>query len=123
MILRRTQSLCPVCLRRLDAVYVRPEDAPEAVLLEKTCPEHGVFRVPVWRDGGPGPTADGPPQPTSVDLPAFETWTRPKSPSYPQDPRTGLAVGDTRRIGLFALPLTAASARSTPSTPAQACWK
>lgn len=56
MILRRTQSLCPVCLRRLDAVYVRPEDAPEAVLLEKTCPEHGVFRVPVWRDGGPGPT-------------------------------------------------------------------
>ena len=91
MILRRTQSLCPVCLRRLDAVYVRPEDAPEAVLLEKTCPEHGVFRVPVWRDGGPGPTADGPPQPTGVDLPAA--------------------------------PLTAASARSTPSTPAQACWK
>ena len=23
--------------------------------------------------------------------------------AYPQDPRTGLAVGDTRRIGLFAL--------------------
>ena len=100
MILRRTQSLCPVCLRRLDAVYVRPEDAPEAVLLEKTCPEHGVFRVPVWRDGGPGPTADGPPQPTSVDLPAFETWTRPKSPSYPQDPRTPTVHGCPFDCGL-----------------------
>ena len=39
---KRAQSLCPVCLRRLDAVYERADDA---VLLRKTCPEHGEFAV------------------------------------------------------------------------------
>lgn len=95
MILRRTQSLCPVCLRRLDAAYVRPEAAPEAVLLEKTCPEHGLFRVPVWRDGGPRRQGAA-----GSALPVFETWTRPKSPSYPRAPRTPTVYGCPFDCGL-----------------------
>ena len=58
MILRRTQSLCPVCLRRIDAVYERP-DGPDVaeggVFLRKTCPEHGAFSVPVWTAPAPAP--------------------------------------------------------------------
>lgn len=43
-ILHETRSLCPVCLRRLDARYVR---RGQSVLLERTCPEHGTFAVAV----------------------------------------------------------------------------
>jgi 7,8-dihydro-6-hydroxymethylpterin dimethyltransferase len=45
--LRKTDSLCPVCLRRIPARVVS-EDGK--VFLEKTCPHHGFFRVIVWRD-------------------------------------------------------------------------
>jgi uncharacterized radical SAM superfamily Fe-S cluster-containing enzyme len=46
-ILARTLSLCPKCLRRIPAFYT-PGNAAGEVLLHKTCPEHGVFRTPVW---------------------------------------------------------------------------
>lgn len=40
-VLRETQSLCPVCLRVLDAeVYV---DENNVVRIRRTCPEHGLF--------------------------------------------------------------------------------
>ncbi len=45
--MRETRSVCPVCLRNLPARLVR--EAGGAVLLEKNCPEHGAFRVPIWR--------------------------------------------------------------------------
>ena len=45
--IRRTRSLCPVCLRNLPATLRR--EAGGGVTLEKTCPEHGAFAVPVWR--------------------------------------------------------------------------
>ena len=45
--IRETRSVCPVCLRNLPARLVREADG--AVLLEKSCPEHGAFRVPIWR--------------------------------------------------------------------------
>ena len=44
---RKTRSVCPVCLRNLPARLVEAPDG--SVTLEKTCPEHGAFRVPVWR--------------------------------------------------------------------------
>ncbi|MBR4744153.1 MAG: radical SAM protein [Oscillospiraceae bacterium] len=47
MEIRKTRSACPVCLRNLPARLVRSEDG--AIRLEKSCPEHGNFRVPVWR--------------------------------------------------------------------------
>lgn len=44
----KTESVCPVCLRRIPAERVpRGED----IHLEKTCPEHGFFSAVVWRGG------------------------------------------------------------------------
>ena len=45
MIIRKTRSVCPVCLRNLPACLMREEGV---IRLEKTCPEHGKFSVPVW---------------------------------------------------------------------------
>lgn len=44
--IRQTRSVCPVCLRNLPAFLSRRED--DTIWLEKTCPEHGSFSVPVW---------------------------------------------------------------------------
>ena len=44
---RPTRSVCPICLRNLPAALVRENDG--RVLLEKHCPDHGAFRVPVWQ--------------------------------------------------------------------------
>lgn len=104
MILRRTQSLCPVCLRRLDAVYALAQDDAHCVELRKTCPEHGLFSVPVWRTVAQGP-ADHAGQPVAGDqdgvpVPAFESWSRPKSPSYPLHPRTAMGEGCPFDCGL-----------------------
>lgn len=46
-VIRKTRSVCPVCLRNLSARLVREKDG--RILLVRTCPEHGGFRVPVWR--------------------------------------------------------------------------
>ena len=45
--LRETRSVCPICLKNLPAALTRREDG--VILLEKTCPEHGAFSVPVWQ--------------------------------------------------------------------------
>lgn len=42
----KTESVCPICLRRVDAFRVVKEDV---VFLKKTCPEHGSFETPIWR--------------------------------------------------------------------------
>ncbi|MDR2745367.1 MAG: radical SAM protein [Desulfovibrio sp.] len=77
MMIRRTQSLCPVCLRRIEAAYeTRPEE-PRGVVLSKVCPEHGPFSVPAWTM----PAARTPAPP------AFGEWRRDKCPSYPAAPR------------------------------------
>ena len=59
----RTQSLCPVCLKRLPARRIA---AGHEVLLVKCCPEHGEFRTPIWRGD-----------------PLFDQWDRPKIPVQP----------------------------------------
>ena len=46
-IIRNTRSVCPVCLRNLPAQLVRQDHG--VILLEKACPEHGMWSVPVWR--------------------------------------------------------------------------
>ena len=83
MTLRRTQSLCPVCLRRIEAVYAQSATDARTVVLRKTCPDHGTFSVPVWRESGEGALA----------TPPFAAWARPKSPSYPANPRTPISLG------------------------------
>lgn len=41
----QTTSVCPVCLERIPAKRMIEN---EAVFLEKTCPLHGTFSIPVW---------------------------------------------------------------------------
>ena len=65
-LLARTESVCPVCLRKLPA---RRELRGDQAWLVKKCPEHGVFETLVWR---------GPPD--------IRTWSRPKTP-YRGGPR------------------------------------
>lgn len=45
-LLENTESLCPVCLRKIPA---RKVDYDGKVYLEKACPEHGEYRVLIWR--------------------------------------------------------------------------
>lgn len=96
MILRRTQSLCPVCLRRVDAVYARSASDPRCVELRKTCPDHGGFSVPVWRVPQAAALAGS----DMYAMPDFEGWSRPKSPSYPLRPHTALDLGCPFDCGL-----------------------
>ena len=49
-ILSRTESVCPVCLRRIPANRVQYGDD---VYLEKICEEHGAFRAVIWRGNNP----------------------------------------------------------------------
>lgn len=71
--LEATQSLCPVCLRRLDASRTVRK---EGVYLEKHCPEHGPFETLIWKGA-----------------PQIETWRRPKIATRP------IAVGHEVKQG------------------------
>ena len=46
-LIRTTRSVCPVCLKPVKAALNRREGA---VYMDKHCPDHGGFSVPVWRD-------------------------------------------------------------------------
>ncbi len=82
-----TQSLCPVCLRRLEAAY--EEDGDGAVYLTRTCPQHGRFSALVW------PARDAVPS-----LCSFDQWHVVKTPSYPERPQTGTDKGCPYDCGL-----------------------
>lgn len=75
-----TLSVCPVCLKRIEAKRVGEGDE---VYLEKSCPEHGVFRVQIW--GGHVP---------------YTQWNRLKTPSGPVNPETGVHSGCPYDCGL-----------------------
>ena len=89
---RRVRSLCPHCLRGIDGHYVRRADG---VHLEKTCPEHGDFSVPVWIDVPGGPDfAQWKNEPLPLNLtpsPAPLPQRRPTAKGCPED--CGLCVG------------------------------
>ena len=79
-ILSETESVCPECLARLPAQRVMRGDD---VYLRKTCPEHGDFSAILWRG-----------------QPIFAGWARPKLPSYPETPFTGIDRGCPYDCGL-----------------------
>lgn len=62
--MQKTRSVCPVCLRPLPAVLTQKDGI---TYMEKHCPEHGPFSVPVWQgrvdralwQGSEGGLADG----------------------------------------------------------------
>ncbi|UQZ88431.1 radical SAM protein [Deltaproteobacteria bacterium Smac51] len=59
-LIETTESLCPVCLRKLPAEVRRNG---EEIMLCRVCPDHGAFQETIWRG-----------------KPDFETWRRPKTP-------------------------------------------
>ena len=64
--LRRTRSVCPVCLRQVQATL---ENGGDSVFLVKDCPEHGSFSCLVWEGE-----------------PSLESWTSSRFPlSGPED--------------------------------------
>ncbi len=67
---QKTESLCPVCLRKIPASY---HSEGGAVVLRKACPLHGEFSVPVWKEYAGGPD--------------FSLWRSGKrKPAYPARP-------------------------------------
>ena len=84
MLLAETQSLCPVCLRLVDAGYHLEGDT---VILRKTCPEHGTFQVPAWKQ--------------REGMPSFKIWRQgSRIPAYPAHPATRVARGCPFDCGL-----------------------
>lgn len=84
MLEAQTRSLCPICLRPVEASYIREE---ETVFLCKTCPEHGSFRVPAWKNPGAAPD--------------FNLWRRgARIPAYPDTPATRIRQGCPYDCGL-----------------------
>ncbi len=58
-----TESLCPVCLKRIKATRVFQNGD---VFMIKKCEDHGFFRTIIWRGN-----------------PAMEEWQRTKDPVHP----------------------------------------
>lgn len=75
-----TESVCPACLARIPARRVAHG---EDIYLEKTCPQHGEFRAVIWRGGD-----------------SFNSWVRPKIPSFPKNPATEVRDGCPYDCGL-----------------------
>ena len=49
-IITRTESLCPICLRKVEAFIVTDG---AGCYLKKSCPEHGAFSALIWRGSIP----------------------------------------------------------------------
>jgi 7,8-dihydro-6-hydroxymethylpterin dimethyltransferase len=80
VVLSRTESLCPECLARIPALKVA---VGQDVYIDKTCPEHGEFRIVIWRGD-----------------PSYADWARPKVPFYPSVPATTIKKGCPFDCGL-----------------------
>lgn len=65
MILGETKSVCPVCLKVIDAVKCT---GPDGIYLEKECEEHGHFSILIW-EGDPNSYVDWDKKNTAVDEP------------------------------------------------------
>ena len=80
-ILGRVGSVCPECLRTIEAELVPDGDC---VRMVKTCPDHGEFSTVIWRG-----------------TPAFSSWSRPKIP-FSGGPREAVGRGCPYDCGLCA---------------------
>ena len=80
VVLGITESVCPVCLRRIKAERIMEGDN---VYLAKACPEHGPFRAVIWRG-----------------QPAYQSWAVPKIPAQPPVCGTGVSQGCPFDCGL-----------------------
>ncbi|WP_250160342.1 radical SAM (seleno)protein TrsS [Clostridiisalibacter paucivorans] len=60
----KTESLCPICLKKIPAYRVKED---QRIYLEKECKEHGKFKTLIWNG-----------------IPDMDTWIRKKIPSKPK---------------------------------------
>ena len=49
MVIRRTRSVCPVCLKNIPAVLEQEENG--RIYMSKSCESHGSFRTLIWQGG------------------------------------------------------------------------
>jgi hypothetical protein len=66
---KKTWSVCPVCLKRIPARLALRDGS---WYMEKSCPEHGAYKTVVWRGSDPSLTGWGnyhPPKESEEDLP------------------------------------------------------
>ncbi len=49
-VIRKTRSVCPVCLKNIDAELAEEN---ESVYMRKSCPDHGSFSVKIWNGSIP----------------------------------------------------------------------
>ncbi|MDN5352723.1 MAG: 7,8-dihydro-6-hydroxymethylpterin dimethyltransferase [Clostridiales bacterium] len=75
-----TQSLCPICLKRCEAVF---ETLGDETYMVKTCSEHGTFKTRVWKGS-----------------PAMGEWNRPKIRATIAHPVTKVEKGCPYDCGL-----------------------
>lgn len=80
--LHATMSVCPVCLRRVRALYAARGDE---VWFVKDCPQHGRFEALVWRGAG-----------------SFEAWRQPGAAQLPKAAAMPTARGCPYDCGLCA---------------------
>jgi uncharacterized radical SAM superfamily Fe-S cluster-containing enzyme len=79
-IIKRTQSICPVCFNTVPANIIKEADT---VFLEKNCEEHGSYKTVIWRG-----------------KPDYTSWERPKTPAYPEAAYTNISKGCPHDCGL-----------------------
>jgi len=77
---QETESLCPVCFRRIKARRICHGDE---VFLVKECPDHGSFKTVLWRG-----------------KPSMSEWQRPKGPVHPDISYTQIERGCPFDCGL-----------------------
>lgn len=79
-IISKTESLCPVCLKKIHAqIYIKDHNA----YMEKICHEHGHFKTIIWKESMP-----------------IENWIRKKERAYISNPITNIQKGCPFDCGL-----------------------
>ena len=81
-VIAKTESLCPVCLKKIPAIKWNRNDE---TYMEKSCPEHGRFTTLLWRGSTP-----------------MEKWVRNKVPARIENPNTPVDQGCPYDCGLCA---------------------
>ena len=80
-VFEKTKSICPVCLKPLDAYKIERDDG---IYLDKRCKEHGLFRVLIWRG----------------DKASYLAWDEPAPASRPTVCQTEVTEGCPYDCGL-----------------------
>lgn len=81
-IIRETESVCPICLKKIPAWIIREKDK---VFMEKTCQEHGAVKTLIWKG-----------------KPDYESWKNEKNPAVPVNPAAEVEKGCPFDCGLCA---------------------